>query len=134
MANALYNADDKTQAVEGMLPGSYKGSFQTALSVYDQAVDLKKQKDELQISMFEKAIDPVWQNYDKDNKGYITQDQFGELAKYALEQAGHGDKYNKEIFLQLLKQYQGEDPENPDGHLKKRDVASLLNTVVFGGL
>ena len=55
---------------------------------------MKRQKDELQISMFEKAIDPYWIKYDKENKGYITQQQFGELAKDALEQAGHGDKYN----------------------------------------
>ena len=87
----------------------------------------------MQISMFEKMIDPIWKNYDTDGKGYITQKQLCELAKYALEQAGHADKYNEWILLQLCKQLT-QNNDNPDGNIKKREVASMLNTVVFGGM
>ena len=42
MAKGLYSAEDKRAAVEGFVPDSYKGSFQTAMSSYDKVVDLKK--------------------------------------------------------------------------------------------
>ena len=48
----------------------------------------------MQITMFEKAIDPLWKQYDPEDKGHISQDQFKELGKLALEKAGHGDKFN----------------------------------------
>ena len=48
--------------------------------------------------MFEKLINPVWVNFDRDAKGFITPDQLGDLAKYALEKAGHGDKYNEALI------------------------------------
>ena len=84
--------------------------------------------------MFEKVIDPVWQDYDPESKGCITQQQFSELAKYALEKAGHADKFNQEFFGQLCQQMAPVSEQNPEGNLLKRDVASMLNTVVFGGL
>ena len=73
MAKALYTSEDKRTTVEGFVPAKYKGHFGAAMSTYDKAVDLKKQKDEMQIKMFEKAIDPIWKQYDPEDKGYITQ-------------------------------------------------------------
>tara|TARA_B110000285_G_C14931365_1_gene517474 strand:+ start:524 stop:631 length:108 start_codon:yes stop_codon:yes gene_type:complete len=33
---------------------------------------LKKQKDALQLKAFEKAIDPLWVQYDTENTGYVS--------------------------------------------------------------
>lgn len=134
VAKGLYQSEDKRKAIEGFVPDSYKGSYQTALSSYDKAVDLKKQKDEMQIKMFEKAIDPMWKKFDKKNEGHITQEQFGELGKMALEKVGHGDKYDPAMFDKACKQMVKKDENNPEGHLKKRVVAEMLNFAVFGGL
>lgn len=134
MAKSIYSAEDKRAAVKGFVPDSYKGSFETAMSSYDKAMELKKKKDEMQIKMFEKAIDPFWKQYDPEDKGYITPEQFKDLGKMALSKAGHGDKFDEKIFDQAVQQIVKNDPTNPDGNLKKRVVAEMLNTVVFGGM
>ena len=103
MAMSIAMAADKKKAIEGFVPEQYKGQFDTAVKTYDKAVELKKQKDELQIQIFEKAIDPLWKQYDKDDKGHISQEQFKELGKLALEKAGHGDKFNEMIFDEACK-------------------------------
>ena len=48
--------------------------------------------------MFEKAIDPLWKKFDKEDKGYIGQEELKELGKLALEKAGHADKFDEKMF------------------------------------
>jgi hypothetical protein len=60
----------------------------------EKAKELKKQKDEMQLKMFEKAIDPLWIQQDPENKGYITKDQSGEMVKLALEKVSMSQYYN----------------------------------------
>ena len=133
-AKAVYEADDKREAVGSLVPEGYKGSYQAAVASYDKAVEIKHQKDEMQIAMFEKVIDPLWRKYDENDDGYITQEQFMELGKTALENAGHGDKFNEEAFKLACSQMIEKDEANPEGRLKKRTAAEMLNTIVFGGL
>ena len=47
------------------LPGGVKGGFTAAGGALKAANDLKNKKDELQISMFETAINPVWKQFDR---------------------------------------------------------------------
>ena len=46
-AKGLASADDKGKAVEGLVPGKYKGGFDAAKGAYNKAAELKKKKDEM---------------------------------------------------------------------------------------
>ena len=61
---------------------------------YEGAVYLKEKKDELQMAMCQKIVDPVFGLYDTDNTGFITKGQCEELAKQGLEKAEKGDLFN----------------------------------------
>ena len=84
--------------------------------------------------MFTKIIDPLWKKYDTEGKGYITQQQFLDLAKQALAKASHADKYDEKKFQKACKLMTKGDKTNPEGNITKRQVAELLNNMVFGGL
>ena len=46
-AKGLASANDKGKAVEGLVPGKYKGGFDAAKGAYNKAAELKKKKDEM---------------------------------------------------------------------------------------
>lgn len=59
---------------KSVIPGQYHGYMDQAANLADQAAELKKQKDALQLQMLEKAIDPLWSQYDTENTGYVSKD------------------------------------------------------------
>ena len=82
VAKGVYGNPEEARGVaEGYVPDQYKGYFNAGLDAVDKAKELKKQKDELQRKMFEKAIDPVWVKYDPEGKGEISKDQCQEMAQ-----------------------------------------------------
>ena len=135
MAKSLYASEDRRATLTGFVPDKYQGQLQTAMTTYDKAKDFKKQKDEMQISLFEKVIEPFWKQFDPTNLGYIGQDKFMQLGQLALEKAGHGDKFDEQVFekaIQVMVQTNA-DPAS-ELTLKKRSVAEILNQIVFQGL
>lgn len=53
-----------------------------------KAKELKKKKDELQLKLIKKAVEPIWKIKDKENLGFITKDQCCEIAYDALKAIG----------------------------------------------
>ena len=49
-----------------------------------------------------KAIDPVWKQYDTKELGYITSDQFKQLAAFVLTKMGYADAFDEKIFDEAL--------------------------------
>ena len=66
-------------------------------------MQLKNMKDDLQVKMFEKIIEPIWRQYDPEDKGLITLEDFKDLGKKALSKAGLADKINWNIFDMAIK-------------------------------
>ena len=46
----------------------------------EKAKEMKRKKDELQLKLIKKAVEPIWKIKDKENLGYITKDQCCEIA------------------------------------------------------
>ena len=94
-AEAMMDADqlEKFQIVKKMIeayqsggsmdqfvPAEYKSYYDGANTALETAKELKKRKDELQLMMITKAIDPIWALRDPENKGYISKDQCCEMV------------------------------------------------------
>jgi len=71
MAKGLY-ADPRS--VKGFVPEGYEKYADMAEAGLDKAAELKKQKDAMQLQLIEKAVDPLWIQYDPENTGFITKD------------------------------------------------------------
>lgn len=69
----------------------------------------------MQIAIFCKAIDPLWKQYDPSDSGEISQEQFNELGKMALEKAGYGQYFNQEAFEKACQAVAKTDGEEHDG-------------------
>ena len=95
-------ADDVEVAAREMLevqvPDEYKPFLRHAETAMKKAVELKKKKDDLQIDLFEAIIDPVWEQVDPDNKGYIGEDQASDLAKLILKEIKQEHRFNEVLF------------------------------------
>lgn len=88
----------------------------------------------MQVSMFETAIAPVWQQFDKENKGYITQEQFKELGKQVLSKLYMEKFYSESVFDTVCEKMVTRDQYNPEGHIGQRVAAEILNYICLGGL
>ena len=53
------------------------------------------------------------------------------MAKDALEKQEYGEYYNEQVFETAIEQMIQKDDNNPDGNIKKRQMAEILNYVVF---
>ena len=67
-----------------------------------KANELKKKKDEMQLKLIGKAVDPIWKMKDKENLGYITKEQCCEIAEAALKIIGQDKYYNEANFLKAF--------------------------------
>ena len=85
MAKGLYS---DPRSVKGFVPAGYEGYADKLEAGLDAAAALKKKKDEMQIALITKAIDPLWVKYDTENTGFISKDQNGELAELGMAKAG----------------------------------------------
>ena len=112
------------------IPEEYKGYFHKAGSYYDYAMELKAKKDEMQISLFEKLIDPLWSKFDTEGKGYITHDQCKVLMQKVLKQTSYYKYYNNFLAGKLLEQF---DPEGTK-QITRRQAAEVVNNMVLGGI
>lgn len=64
----------------------------------EKAKELKRKKDELQLKLIKKAVEPIWKIKDKENLGYITKDQCCEIAYDALKAIGQEKYFNLDNF------------------------------------
>ena len=79
LAQGLYA--DPAAAAKSYVPAGYEGYADQAVALAEKAADLKKQKDALQLKAFEKAIDPLWIQYDPENTGYCSKDSCGKMVE-----------------------------------------------------
>jgi hypothetical protein len=70
------------------VPEEYKQYYTLAEKAVAKAKELKKKKDELQLKLIKKAVEPIWKIKDKENLGFITKDQCCEIAYDALKAIG----------------------------------------------
>ena len=61
-------------------------------------MDMNDERLRVQHQIFEDLIDPVWSNYDTENKGYITQDECKEFAQQTLDDAGLAATWNEDLY------------------------------------
>jgi hypothetical protein len=96
VAKGFYGSDpeEAKKMAEGYVPEEYKGYFNAGMQAYDKALELKKQKDEMQLKMFEKVIDPIWVKYDPEGKGNISKDQCQVMAEGCLEEMKMSQYFN----------------------------------------
>lgn len=59
-----------------------------AETAIEKAKEIKRKKDELQLKLIRKAVEPLWVMKDKENLGYITKEQCCEIAEDALKAIG----------------------------------------------
>ena len=84
----------------------------------------------MQISMFEAMITPTWKKFDTENKGYLTKQQIGQMVEDTMIAKGYGAYFNSMVFEGLFDRYD----KNKTGQLSRREVAGLINYMVFRGL
>ena len=112
------------------MPEEYKGYFNAATSAYDKALELKKKKDEMQLQMIEKAIDPIWSKYDTEGAGAVSKSQCQDMVVLALEQIKMSQHFNQAAFDKLFEQVDTTKSES----ITKKQCVDLVNLLVFGGL
>ena len=122
--------DELSSTMKTSVPGQYHGYFDAAQGAIGKAQELKKAKDEMQIAMFDKAIGPVWGQYDTEGKGFIGKGDVETMAQKALEDAGYAKFYNQTVFDKVFEQIDKKKTEQ----LTRRQAAELVNLMVFGGM
>ena len=68
----------------------------------EKAKELKRKKDELQLKLIRKAVDPLWALKDTEDLGYITKEQCCEIAFDALKACRQEKYYNEESFMKAI--------------------------------
>ena len=90
------------EKLEAMLPAEHRASFKTIIAIMKKANEFAKEarrkKNELQIAMIGKAVEPLWKMKDTENVGHLTRDQTGELVEAVLAKIGQQALFNKEKF------------------------------------
>ena len=56
----------------------------------------------MQISMFEKIIDPLWSKFDTENNGYLTHDQCKLMILEVLKKSGYEKFYVDLVVTKVL--------------------------------
>ena len=56
------------------VPEEYKKYYIMAETAIEKAKEIKRKKDELQLKLIRKAVEPLWVMKDKENLGYITKE------------------------------------------------------------
>ena len=84
------------------MPQEYKGYYEKASQAMDKANELKKKKNEMQISLITKAVTPIWAKKDTKNLGYITKTQCCEIVQDALKAIGQEKYYDEKTFAQAF--------------------------------
>lgn len=62
------------------MPEAYRPYYDMANKAMEKAKELKKKKDEMQLKLIGKAVEPIWKMKDTENLGYITKEQCCEIA------------------------------------------------------
>jgi len=90
------------EKLEAILPQEHRASFKTIIAIMKKAhaahQEIKRKKNELQLKMIGKAVEPLWLMKDTENVGYLTRDQTGELVEAVLAKIGQQALFNKEKF------------------------------------
>ena len=59
-------------------------------------------KDALQIKMFKEAVEPLWDDFDKDGSGALTAAEVFDLVLQVIEATGFDDAIDKDNMDDLL--------------------------------
>ena len=88
-------------------------------------------KDEMQIGMIEKVLEPIVAQVDTSGECKLRKTDCEAMVKKCLEQLKvPEDVFNESAFTQMFNQFDTEKK----GYLTKRQLAKLVNLMAFGGL
>ena len=87
-----------TGEVWGALPSWLEQHKSTAESMLNTAKDLKEKKDEIQLDLIKKAIQPMFAKFDLDKDGCLDREECQNIVKSALDNLGYKDSFNAEVF------------------------------------
>lgn len=80
------------EKLEALLPPEHRASFKNIIAVMkkanEQTKELRRKKNEIQLKMIGKAVEPLWVMKDTENVGHLTRDQTGELVEAVLAKIG----------------------------------------------
>ena len=66
------------EKLEAMLPPEHRASFKNIIAVMkkanEQTKEIRRKKNEFQIKMIGKAVEPLWKMKDTENVGHLTKD------------------------------------------------------------
>ena len=80
LAVKIYETYKSGGSMDSMVPEEYKGYYNHANVALEKAKELKAKKDEMQLAIITKAVNPIWSKKDTEGLGHITKVQCMELV------------------------------------------------------